>query len=66
MIFTTTSLKKIDANLLFTLFTIQTVLIMKSDQKMFMKNFLAANTCTILVNINQFFLIQLTKELLAK
>ena len=58
----TTLLKKIlmlDCNLL-----TQTVLIMKLNQKMFMKN---TNTCLTFVNIiNQNFLIQLTTKLLPK
>ena len=45
---------------------IQTVLLMKSSQKIFMKNFLNINPCLTLVNINQIFLIQLTKKLVAK
>ena len=63
MIFTTTLIKKL---MLIYCVLIQTVLIMKSNEKMFMKNFLARNTCMILVNVNQFFFIQLTKKLLAK
>ena len=63
MIFATTLIKKL---MLIYCLLIQTVLIIKSNEKMFMKNFLATNTCMILVNINQFFLIQLTNELLAK
>ena len=58
----TTLLKKIlmlDCNLL-----TQTVLIMKLNQKMFMKN---TNPCLTFVNIiNQNFLIQLTTKLLPK
>ena len=45
---------------------IQTALLMKPNQKMFMKNVLNANTCLILVNTNQFFLIQLTKKVFSK
>ena len=45
---------------------IQTVLFMKSHRKMFIKSFLNTNTCLTLVKFNQVFLIQLTKELLAK
>ena len=44
----------------------QTVLPLKLHQKMFMKNFLNANACLTLVNINQNFLIRLTKKLLVK
>ena len=45
MIFTTTLLrKKFDANLLF---TYTDSLLMKSNQKMFMKNFLNINICLI-------------------
>ena len=45
---------------------IQTVLFMKSNRKMFIKSFLNTSTCLTLVKFNQVFLIQLTKELLAK
>ena len=45
---------------------IQTVLLMKSNQKMFMKNFLNINTCSTLVDINQSFLMKLTKKFPAK
>ena len=45
---------------------IQTVLLMKSNQKIFMNNFLNTNTCLTIVNITQIFLIQLTKTLLPK
>ena len=44
----------------------QTVLLMKSNQKMFMKNFINTKTYLLLVKINQFFFIQLTKRFLAK
>ena len=43
---------------------IQTVLLMKSNQKMFFS--IQTHTCLTWVNFNQLFLIQLTKELLAK
>ena len=52
--------KKFDANLYILL--IQTVLLIKSNQKMFMNNFLNINTCLTLVDFNFHFLIQLTKE----
>ena len=45
---------------------IQKVLFMKSNRKMIIKIFLNTNTCLTLVKFNQVFLIQLTKELLAK
>ena len=49
-----------DANLLLTDTDILT------NEKMSMKNFVNTNTCLSLVNISQFFLIQLTKRLLTK
>ena len=51
--------KSFDASLLFT----NTDSLMRSNQNMFIKNFLNANTCLTLVNINEIFLIQLTKKL---
>ena len=53
--------KKFDADLLFA-----DLLSYEIKSKMFMKNFLNINTCLTLVNINQKFLIQQTKKLLAK
>ena len=46
----------------------QTVLLIKSNQKMFMKNFFSANICLTLVAIQkiQSFSIQLIKKLLVK
>ena len=53
MIFATTLLKE-NLILIYCLL-IQTVLLMKWNQKMFMKNFLNTDTCLTLVNISQFF-----------
>ena len=51
--------KSFDASLLFT----NTDSLMRSNQKMFIKNFLNTSICLTLVNINEIFLIQLTKKL---
>ena len=53
--------KNLDANLLF---TDADILIMKSNQKMFMKNFLNTNTCLTLVNINQVFFDRTNKKVI--
>ena len=50
MIFTATLLKQI--LMLIYCLLIQTVLLIKLNQKMLMKNFLNTNTCLTLVNIN--------------
>ena len=45
---------------------IQTVLLMKSNQKMFMKNFLNINTCSTLADINQSFFDETNKKVPGK
>ena len=56
--------KRFDAKLLFT----DTVLLMKQNQKRFMKNFLSTNICLILLTVQriQNFLMRLIKKLLVK
>ena len=53
MIFTAALLKK--KLMLIYCLLIQTVLLMKSNQKILMKMFLNTNTCLTLVNVNQSF-----------
>ena len=64
MIFTTTSLKK--GLMLICCLLIQTVLLKKSNQKMFMKNFLNTSTCLNIMNFNEIFFDPTNKRVIGK